>query len=141
MERSIEKETGGDANVDIKADGSMDVKTKEGTATIGSNKVPDGWPKEIAVYPGATISYSAAVNPDTGKPGMAIVMMSTDDVTTVAAYYKKEAAAAGWTLGQSMETAGTTILTATKGGMTASFMITGVENQTSIAIGVETGAE
>jgi hypothetical protein len=140
IERAMEEDTDGDAQVDMQADGSMRVENDEGTAIIGGGSLPSGWPEEIGVYPGASISYSASVNPETGEPGMAVVLMSTDAVAAIAAHYKGALTAAGWTMGDAMEGQGTSIMTATKGTMTASFMITGASGQTSITIGIETGA-
>ena len=139
MERQIEKETAGDADVDVKADGSMEIKTDDGTATIDGGAMPSDWPEDVKTYAGATVTYSASVNEQTGEPGMAVVLMSTDDVATVAAFYKKELAAAGWTMGESMEASGTSILSGTKDDRVVSLMITGAEGQSAstIAIGKE----
>lgn len=136
MERQIEQDTAGNADVDVKADGSMEIQTDEGTATIGGGAMPSGWPEDVKAYAGATVTYSASMNAQTGEPGMAVVLMSTDDVATVAAYYKKELAAAGWTMGESMEASGTSILSGTKDDRVVSLMITGAEGQTAITIAI-----
>ncbi len=135
IERAME-EDGQDAQVDIQADGSMRVETEDGTAMIGGTSLPNGWPEEIAVYPGSSLSYSASVNPETGEPGMAIVMTTTDDIAMVSAHYKRTMQAAGWAMGDSMEGGGTSILQATKGDLEAALMIAGAAGQTSITIGI-----
>lgn len=138
-ERAIEpaiEEDAGDTQVDIQNDGAMHVETDEGTAMIGGGNLPDGWPEDIEVYAGAELAYSASINPQTGEPGMAIVMMTEDDVAAVSAYYKQALSSGGWTTGDAMEGGGTSILTATKGNQVASFMITEADGQTAITIGI-----
>ena len=98
--------------------------------------MPGDWPEDVKAYAGATVTYSASVNAQTGEPGMAVVLMSTDDVATVAAHYNKELAAAGWTMGESMEASGTSILSGTKDDRVVSLMITGAEGQTAITIAI-----
>jgi|GEM_PF-2237439 len=63
-------------------------------------------------------------------------MMTTADVATVAAHYKQVFTAAGWTMGDSMEGGGTSILQAKKGSQDAAVMIAGAAGQTSITIGI-----
>lgn len=136
MERQMEQETAGDADVDMKGDGSMEIKTDDGTATIGGGEMPENWPEDVKAYSGATITYSATVNPQTGEPGMAVVLMSTDAVATIAAHYKEELTASGWDMGESMEAAGTSILSGTKDDRVVSLMVTGAEGQTAITIAI-----
>lgn len=139
MEKAIEKQTGGEAKVDMQGDGAMKIETDEGTFTTGGD-LPDNWPTDVAVYEDATVSYSASTNPATGKPGSALVLMTTDASADVAAWYKSQLTKDGWTLSSAMEGGGTTIFGATKDDRTLSMMIAGAEGQTSITIGIEGGA-
>jgi hypothetical protein len=54
MEKAIEDASGGKADVDLNSDGTMNVKTSEGSITTGKS-VPAGWPEDVAIYPDAII--------------------------------------------------------------------------------------
>ncbi len=129
---------GGNADVDVNMDGTMEVETEEGTAKMGSQSLPEGWPDYAPAYPGSTVSYAAAVNAQTGKPGMAVVLSTTDTMPTAAAYYKTELASRGWTVDTAMEAGGTSIFSATKEGSTLSLLIASAEGQTTITMAIET---
>ncbi len=128
---------GNNADVDVLMDGAMEVETEEGTAKMGSQSLPEGWPDDAPAYPGSTVSYSATVNPQTGKPGMAVVLSTTDTMPVAAAYYKTELASRGWTVDTAMEAGGTSIFSATKEGSTLSLLIASAEGQTAITMAIE----
>lgn len=136
IEREIEQETGDDADVDVNADGSMRIQTKEGTYNAGNNQLPEDWPKDAPIYAGATIQFSGSANPATGKPGAAAVLVTSDSVADVVTYYKAELKKQGWTISSTMEAQGTTIMGATKGDRALSLMIGSADGQTSITIGI-----
>ena len=123
--------------INVNTDGSMDIQTDEGTTTVGGERMPEDWPEDAPAYPGATVSYAASVNPATGKPGMAVLLMTADAAATVNEYYTKELASQGWTIGATIQGGGTSIISATKDDRTMSLAIAKVENQTSITIGIE----
>ena len=125
--------------IDVNSDGSMDVETEEGSARIGTQSMPADWPEDVPSYPGATVSYSASMNPQTGKPGMAVVLASTDAIAKVAAYYKTELASRGWTVDTAMEATGTSIFSAKKDDRTISLLIAEADGQTTITMAIETG--
>ena len=127
---------GSGPQVTIGTNGAMHVVTSEGTATMGQT-VPSDWPSDVPVYGGATVTYSASVNPQTGKPGMAIVLTTTDAMATVATYYKTELASRGWAVQSALESAGNSIFSAVKDNRTVSLLIAGAEGQTTITIGIE----
>ncbi len=131
---------GGNGNdVDVNLDGSMDVETEEGTAKIGTQDMPNNWPEDApGAYPGSTVSYSASMDPESGKPDMAIVSTTTDAAATVAAHYKTALAEKGWAVGTTMEGAGTSIFSATKDTRTMSLLITGTgQGQTTVTMAIE----
>ena len=137
MERQIKQDTGSSANVDLKADGSMHVQTKDGTYNAGNNQLPADWPTDAPVYAGATIQFSGSANPTTGKPGAAAVLVTSDAAADVTTFYKAELKKQGWMITSTMENQGTTILGATKGTRALSLMVGTVDGgQTSITIGV-----
>lgn len=133
MEQQIEEETGEEANVVID-DTSMRVETEEGTVEIGSASLPENWPEDVAVYPNAAVSYSAAVNSENGEPQMAFVITTDDSVTAVAAFYKDQLMANGWTMEAAMEAGTMTILSGSKDDRIVSLVINGSEEQTSVTL-------
>ncbi|NOS68117.1 MAG: hypothetical protein HOO67_07220 [Candidatus Peribacteraceae bacterium] len=136
MEQQIRQETGGDADVDMNADGSMQVTTKDGTYNAGNNQLPEDWPTDAPIYAGAKIQFSGSANGTTGKPGSAAVLTTSDSAADVVTYYKAELAKQGWTISSTMEAQGTSIFGATKGTRALSLLIGSAEGQTSITIGI-----
>ena len=137
MEQQIEQGTGGSANVDLNADGSMHVETKDGTYNTGNNQLPKDWPEDAPIFAGATIQFSGSANPSAGKPGAAAVLMTTSSAADVMAFYTAELKKQGWTVSSTMESQGTTIIGATKGTRALSLLVGSVDGgQTSITIGV-----
>lgn len=59
IEHTIEKQSGGDVQVDT-SNGSVSVKSDKGTVEISGAgaKLPDTWPKDVPLYPGATITMA-----------------------------------------------------------------------------------
>ncbi len=135
IENAIEQQTGGQASVSMNGD-AMQVTTSEGTFTAGQTTMPSDWPTDVPAYVGATVQYSASVNPTTGQPGSMVMLMSSDGVAEVAAFYKTQLVLNGWALSGTLESAGTTIMGATKGDRVVSLSIAGTDGQTSITIGV-----
>lgn len=137
IERQIEQETGGRADVDMQGDGAIKVETEEGTFNAGSNSLPDDWPEDAPIYAGSKVQFSGAANPATGKPGAAAVLITTSPASDVLSFYKVELKDKGWTITTTMESQGTTIIGATKGARTLSLMIGPSDaGKTSITIGV-----
>ncbi len=134
-ENAIEKQTGGQASVDTN-NGTMHVTTSEGTFDVGAHALPADWPTDVPAYAGATVQYSASVNPATDAPGSMVVLMSTDDAQTIADYYANTLKANGWTIGSTMQAQGTTIMTAIKDDRAVSLSVASANNETTITIGV-----
>lgn len=135
MERMIENAGGDKADVNIGGDGKMEIKTEDGTFSTGTD-VPKDWPKDAPVYPGATVQYSASVNPSDGKPGQALVLMTADGPQKVVDYYTTELKDLDWTLSTTAQGGGSAMMGATKDGRVLSLMIAGTEGQTTITMGV-----
>lgn len=137
IENAIEQGTGGDAKVDVDGE-SVRVETTEGTYVAGTQKLPEGWPADVPSYPKARISYSAAVNPATGRPASVVILTTREDMAKVIAYYKDTLGGKGWTMSTMMSAGGTTALTGKKDTRTLSLMVTGGESgQTTITIAIE----
>jgi major membrane immunogen (membrane-anchored lipoprotein) len=136
MERQIEKETGQDADVDMKNDGSMMVKTDEGTMQTG-NTLPADWPTDVEIYAGATVSWSATTNQANGKAGSAIVFTTGDSEQAVVDFYKKSMKDNGWTVQTTMQTGEGVVLVANKDKRALSLSVVRTdEGTTTVTLGV-----
>jgi outer membrane lipoprotein-sorting protein len=82
-EKAVEKQTG--VEIDQAKDGSMKMKTKDGSIETGTGKVPAGFPKDVALPKGkVTTSMTAKVD---GKQSW-MVTVETDDVSKTSAELK-----------------------------------------------------
>lgn len=135
MERMIEKSTGDKADVDFDESGNMKLTTHEGTFATGQ-QLPTDWPADAPVYAGADVQYSASVNPTNGKPGKAVVLMTSDDAATVKAFYAAELAKQGWESVEDIQTPAGYVLSAKKDTRAFSLLIAGAEGRTTITLGV-----
>ncbi|HRH94030.1 MAG TPA: hypothetical protein PKV72_05885 [Candidatus Peribacteria bacterium] len=134
VENMMEKAAGDKADVKVR-DGTMQVKTDEGTFATGQT-MPKDWPADAPVYPKSEVQYSASMNKNNGSTGYALVLMSTDDVDTVASYYADELKKQGWTISANSQIASSTMIAATKDTRTMSAMIAGGDGRTTITLGV-----
>jgi hypothetical protein len=121
------------------ATGEMHVETSEGSVTMGSQKLPDDWPSDAPVYPGATIQYTATANAPAGGPGSMVILMTTDSVEKVSEYYTAQIKAQGWNVEGTMKAQGTVIMGAKKGDRVLSLTMGEADGKTTITLGVGTG--
>lgn len=86
---------------------SFTMTSDDGTTTFSSGKgatLPASFPKDVAVYPGATLE---AVIAQSGEDkGFSITATTPDAPEKVAAFHKKELTAQGWTEKQSLSQTG-----------------------------------
>jgi len=94
QEQAIDKATSGQVQVDT--DGkTVTVSSPDGgpNATFGSGpKVPDAFPKDVPVYPGAKVVGSDVTTNASGKTGFLVTLQTIDTADQVATYYKTELA-------------------------------------------------
>lgn len=136
VESMIENSIDGDADIDMKGDGTMDIKTKEGTFSTG-NSVPKEWPDDVPTYAGASVTYSASANQNEGKSGMALILATDDSGAEVKTFYETKLKSEGWTLTNTLEGGGSVIITAEKDGRQLSLVISEADGKTGITLGVE----
>jgi len=120
-------------------DDSFSVTTADGTFTTTGGKnaaVPDSFPKDVPIYPGAEIVSSTSM----AQMGMASVQWSTaDDTAAVVAYYKRELAANGWTEVTAMSQGGPKpmeMLSYSKGEAVATVMAMAEQGKTMVSVTV-----
>ncbi|MBI5093027.1 MAG: hypothetical protein HZB26_11390 [Candidatus Hydrogenedentes bacterium] len=116
---------------------ALTMKTPEGTVTVSSGenaKVPDDFPKDIPLYPGAK---PATVTSSSEKMEFMLTFTTKDPVEKVGEHFKKEVTAQGWTEGMVMNTPGeqaTQMLNYTKGGRSLMVVISKQSDDTTIQV-------
>jgi hypothetical protein len=137
MEKAIEKQMGGNADVKI-TDDQVRITTADGEMTYstgGNVKIPDTFPQDVLVYPGANVQQQI-----TAGDGQMLLMTSKDAMTKVAAAYRTRMVDEGWKQEAFMESAGQTILSYTKPNRTAGVVISADDNGTQITLSISTKA-
>jgi hypothetical protein len=123
----IEGATGGKVdlkNLDTK-NGQMTITGKDGTTvSIGQNKLPADFPKDVPQYPGAAVAGSVSGTDKTSGSGTFVTFTTSDAATKVADFYKKEIAGQGWAIQNTMNSNDTTIFTAEKDTRSLSVSVT-----------------
>jgi len=105
IERQIESESGGSADVDI--DNETIKYTDEetgGTVSVGSDiSLPDDFPTDFPVYDGDLTIISAANIPE---QGVSLMFSSEDSLKQIATWYEDELTSDGWTRDQGYDLQG-----------------------------------
>lgn len=136
MENAIEKETGGQANVDI-ANGTMKVQTSEGSFEVGGNTLPKDWPSDAPAYPGASIQYSASGMQDSGA-GQGVMLTTKDSLQTVVDFYTEQMKKNGWTIEGSMNAGTTSTIAGSKDDRVFTVVASNVDGTTNITLALGT---
>lgn len=84
--------------------------------------VPDNFPSDIPVYPGAQAAQGKGVDLD-GSAQSAVQLLTNDALGDVRKFYSAELAAKGWTFDQDTETETSATITATKGECQTNILI------------------
>lgn len=120
-ESAVEQATGGKVKVDANGN-QMQIKGDNGAVTtVGENiSLPDSFPKDVPVYPGAKIT---AVSVSTsGEKGAILNLRSTDDVSKVIQWYEDAMAKGGFKGTQTMDAGQTKFRTYENGNVAVSFV-------------------
>lgn len=131
LEKIIEKESGGKADVDI-SDESISIKTDDGEAQFhaGENvKLPEDFPKDIFVYKNADVKMTMEV-----PQGKSVIFLTKDGVSKVTEAYKKEMAGKGWKKEMAMDMGEQTSLIFKKNKRMAQILIGKEDDKTMINI-------
>ncbi len=100
VEKMIEKQTGGKANVDL-SKGTMEIETKDGKMTMTSGKaakVPDDFPSDVYLYKPASVEAAIQV-----PNGHSVSLMTEKNVSQVSETYKKKMTGEGWSQQAAMD--------------------------------------
>jgi len=121
------------AKVDLSGE-QVTIQTKDGTSTYsgGKNaKVPDTFPKDVFVYPGATVVASVTV-----PNGCNLVLETKDDLEKVLGAFKDKMAGADWKEEMNMNQGGQSMCVYKKDQRSASIVIASADKKTHITITV-----
>ena len=116
-ERMLEQATGGDYDIDVDRDGSMQITGNDGekmniTAGNGTS-LPDDWPDTIPVFPDAKIEYAASIAGEDGALNHTVTYSTSRSATDVTEFYKEQLPANGWAIEATMATGEGSMITAT----------------------------
>ena len=117
MERQIESNTGGEADVDVQ-DNAITYTDEEtgGKVSVGSDiSLPADFPSDFPVYDG-NISIISAANIPT--EGVSLMFSSEDSLAEIAAWYESELVADGWTKAQGYNLQGRVVQSYSNADMT-----------------------
>lgn len=114
IEREIESETGGSADVDVEDDAITYTDEETGaTVRTGSDiSLPSDFPTDFFVYDGDISIISAANVPN---EGVSLMFSSQDSLSEVVAWYEGELTADGWVKSQGYTLQGSVMQAYTKG--------------------------
>ena len=126
-------------DTDRNIDGSTTYSNDEGTVTVGGNSMPENWPSDApANYAGASIQYSGTSNPQTGEAGSAIVYSVNASMQSVTDFYRSGLQSNGWTLDNTANVGGATVLSASKGDRNMGIYIADTGNgMVTVTAGIE----
>lgn len=137
----IENKTGIKANLNDLENGSMtftDKKTGQ-TVDIGAGKLPDSFPDDIKVYPGAKVA--GAISGSGNEEGVFVTFTTDDNISNVVSFYKNSLRSGNWRVESTTELGPMTTFEIAKESATGSITITGDSNKSGTNIMVTINEE
>jgi hypothetical protein len=130
LENAIEKETGGQAKVDIN-NNNYKVESKDGKIEVGQNvNLPDGFPKDVYVIGGNIISAFSEPTKESFTVSIEISM----NLSEAAALYQEKLKGDGWQITGNMSYGDITSVIAEKADRTATVMISKSSDKTTVVL-------
>lgn len=138
LQGAIEKRTGVKTNLQDIEKGKMTFTDEKTGAKvdIGSGKIPDTFPKDFPIYPGAKVT-SVLSGTEKGKSnGFWVTLSTADSLDKVSMYYKNTLKSKGWTETATYSTGDTSTQTVSKGNLSGTVSATnaGGSKETTIVI-------
>ncbi len=131
----IESKTGIKTNLSDIDNGKMtftDNKTGQ-TVTVGTQKLPEDFPKDFPVYSDAKVAGSVSGMQESNS-GFLVTFTTSDSIEKVISFYKNALAANGYTTSASFNTDKMQTWAVKKGSMEGSVSITADDSQTTILV-------
>jgi len=95
----------------------------------GGVALPDGFPKDVPVYPGSTPTVTSTTAEVTN-----VVLKTADPAAKASAFYKEKLAAAGWTTESTLNLPSGSVVSCSKGGRALNLAVVGGDNETTISL-------
>ena len=133
MEKAIESNMGGNAEVDIEKE-SLRIQTEEGemTMTAGDSvKLPADFPRDVFLYKGANLSTAMEL-----PEGFNLLFQTKDDPSKVSEAYLTEMEAKGWSKEMTMDIGSRKMMVFKKDERIANVSIASHEEMTQITLTV-----
>ena len=138
IQSAIESKTGMKTNIEDLEKGKMTITDKKTGASIdiGSNKIPDSFPKDFPIYSGMKLLSSMSGSDKAKSAGYWLTFSTPDSFDTVTTYYKSSLSKNGWKETATYSAGDTSTTTVTKGIYSGTLSITKTENakETNIII-------
>ncbi len=130
VQNVIESKTGVKTNIQDLEKGKMTfTDSKTGTSiNIGSDKIPDTFPKDFPIYAGMKLLSSMSGTEKQKNTGFWLTFSSPDSFEKVSAFYKTALPKNGWTEDAAYTAGKTSTATINKGKYSGSLSITQEEN-------------
>lgn len=95
---SIIEKSAGDNNVNVDVDGKTVTMTGDDGQTfeVGKDRLPSGFPSEVPVYAGTTVTSSTSNGKTGAEGGWTTTLSTSDSVAAVTDYYKTALSTNGW---------------------------------------------
>lgn len=108
-EKVVEEQTGGRVDIDNAGDGSVEIKTEDGTMSLGTGEVPKEWPDDVALPEDLKVQSGTTTDSSDGRL-VALVGLTSETPEELLARYKEELD--GWEIsGESTSSGGGSTLT------------------------------
>ena len=147
LQGAIESKTGIKTNLQDLEKGKMtftDPKTGS-KVDIGTGKIPDTFPKDFPIYPGATVTSALSGSEKGENNGFWVTLSTADSLDKVVSFYTGKLKASGWETTANYSAGGTSTQTVTKGDLSGSLAVTreddAQETQIMIILGSDTSAQ
>ncbi len=125
VQNMIESKTGVKTNISDLEKGKMSF-TDEKTGTsidIGSNKIPESFPKDFPIYPGMKLISTMSGSEKSKGLGYWLTFTTSDESTKVQAYYKTSLSSSGWKETATYSAGDTSTTTISKGSMSGTVSV------------------
>ena len=97
----------------------------------GGVPLPDGFPKDVPVYPNSTPVVASTTGDVTN-----VVLTTADSAAKTLAFYTEKLAAAGWTTESTLNLPSGSMISSSKSDRTLNVTVVGEDNQTTISLGL-----
>jgi hypothetical protein len=126
LQSAIEQKTGVKTNLQDVANGKMTITDDKTGAKvdIGSGKIPDTFPKDFPIYPGAKVTAVLSGTQQGKSNGFWVTLTTTDSLDKVSSYYTTTLKANGWSETATFTAGGTTTQTVSKGNVSGTVGVT-----------------